>query len=154
MQTIRHFTEGPDTNAFDLARELEKVFLKHLPNSYIMARFSANLMPAINVNIALGHDSKEWANGIFENDPMSAKLMISGALDKEGKIGGELTIKALTGGKIYFTDGTKSRALFRKRTASPGKIIDHFEKFIVRMKETLKANAEIVKAPFDIATKL
>ena len=37
--------------------------------------FSKNLLPHLTIVFAVGQ-KKEWSNGIFENDPMSTKMMI------------------------------------------------------------------------------
>lgn len=143
-------TEGKIDTVSEFMKQLEAAIRKYFPKSFVRIQSSKNLGSSIFLSFAIGKDKSQWLNGIFENDPVASKFMIgfdSFADDKfiKDKIlaeiisGGSLTIKPEPGSHLAFS---RVKLGWRKKTATPDKIIKHFENYFKKMKKIVNDHKE------------
>lgn len=151
MKTYQQILREEISNVHDFVSKLEAAIRKVFPKSYVEVRASSNLGKSIGVRFALGKDKSEWVNGIIQNDPLFSSWMVGWqSFDDEGnwtkdKIEAELS----TGGTLKIIPEPGSHMAFssakigwRKKTAPPDKIIQHFANYFKKAKKVLKDNKD------------
>jgi hypothetical protein len=134
----------------EFIKSLEGAVRKIFPKSFVQIYASTNLGASITFKFALGKDKSEWANGIIQNDPLFHTWMIGWNSFTEGhfikdkieadlSVGGSLKIKPEEGSYLAFG---RVKIGWRKKTATPDKIIQHFENYFKKMQQVLKSNKD------------
>lgn len=134
----------------EFMKELEKAIRKSFPKSYVNIQASTNIGASIHVVFAIGKDKSEWSNGIIQNDPMIHKFMIGFRQFSEGVFTSEKILAELSqGGTLMIMPEEGSYMAFgsvklgwRKKTATPDKIVKHFENYFKKAKQILKNNED------------
>jgi len=126
--------------------KLESTIKKIFPKSFIKAYASTNLGSSISLTFALGKDKTKWTNAIIQNDPLFHSWMIGWNSFTEGhfikekiqaeiSVGGSLRVNPEEGSRMAYG---RAKIGWRKKTASPDKIIIHFENYFKKAKKVLK----------------
>jgi hypothetical protein len=134
----------------EFIKKLESVAKKHFPKSYINIRATKNLGSSIDFTFALGKDKSQWNMGIIHNDPLhhlfhigwnsfAEGVFIKDKIEADKNIGGSLTIKPEAGSHMAFG---RVKIGWRKKTAPPDKLIQHFDNYFKKMKQVLKDNID------------
>jgi len=134
----------------EFVKKLESTIKKIFPKSYVNAYASTNLGSSIMLTFALGKDKSEWAGGYMDNDPLLHKFMIGWNSFTEGHFikdkiqaeisqGGSLRVNPEEGSRMAYG---RAKIGWRKKTASPDKIIIHFENYFKKAKKVLKDSIE------------
>lgn len=140
---------------------LKAVFTKHFPKSRISGEFSTNLSPSIHIRFYLGNDRADFSSNIPENDPMIHDIFVwmKNAVDDQGYITGPITLER-SRGSLSVTDPTGRMAFnrvkipFRKTTGDGKKVVQAFEKYLVRLKQAVKDNVDNISVPFDVTDRV
>ena len=128
----------------------EKAIRKSFPKSFLRIRSSKGLGTSIDIAFTIGKDKSEWSMGIPENDPMLHKFMIawnqftdntftSEKILAEINQGGSLTVQPEEGSYMAFGS---IKIGWRKKTATPDKIVKHFENYFKKAKKVLRDNKD------------
>lgn len=134
----------------EFVKKLEATVKKIFPKSFIQVYASTNLGSSITFKFALGKDKSEWNNGIIQNDPLFHVWMIGwnsftdghfikDKIEAELSVGGSLAVRPEEGS--YMAQG-RAKIGWRKKTAPPDKIIQHFDGYFKKMKKVLKDNKD------------
>lgn len=151
MKTYQQILREAVTNVDDFVLQLDSAIRKIFPKSYIEVRKSTSLGKSISVRFTLGKDKSEWTNGIIQNDVLFSSWMVGwNSFDDEGNfIKDKIEADISTGGSLKIVPGEGSRMAFdrakigwRKKTASPDKIIQHFANYFKKAKKVLKDNKD------------
>jgi len=129
-----------------LTAEIKKQF----PKSFVAARASTNLGSSIHLQFALGKDKSEWSNGIIQNDALFHSWMIGwnsfteghfikDKIEAELSVGGGLKVNPDEGSYMAFG---RVKIGWRKKTASPDKLITYFGNYFKKVKKVLKDNVD------------
>lgn len=137
-------------------KEMETAIKKSFPNSYININASTNLGSSIHLTFALGKDRSEWENGIIENDVLFHRFMIGYNSFTEGTfIKDKIEAEAIVGGSLTVEPPNSMYALgrvktgWRKKTATPEKMVKAFENYFKKVKQVLKDNVKNMR-PSDL----
>jgi len=151
MKTYQQILREAITNVDDFVVQLDAAIRKIFPKSYVEVRASTNLGKSISVRFTLGKDKSEWTNGIIQNDVLFSSWMVGwNSFDDEGNfIKDKIEADISTGGSLKIDPGEGSRMAFdrakigwRKKTAPPDKIIQHFTNYFKKAKKVLKDNKD------------
>jgi hypothetical protein len=151
MKTYQQILREAITNVDDFVLQLDAAIRKIFPKSYIEVRSSSSLGKSISVRFTLGKDKSEWTNGIIQNDVLFSSWMVGwNSFDNEGNfIKDKIEAEISTGGSLKIVPGEGSHMAFdrakigwRKKTASPDKIIQHFTNYFKKAKKVLKDNKD------------
>lgn len=134
----------------EFIKKLEDGVKKIFPRSFIQIYSGKNLGSSITFKFALGKDKSEWNNGIIHNDPLFHVWMIGwesfqdngftkDKIPAELSIGGSLAVRPQEGS--YMAQG-RAKIGWRKKTAPPDKIIQHFIAYFKKMKKVLVDNKD------------
>ncbi len=127
--------------------EVKEIFSSYFPKSFVQASVSLHSMGnSVYIAFTLGKDKSEYVNGYAENDPMLHKLMIH-EVTKEVQFEPKIELKLLTGHlsvlpedpKYHYTDYVR---VWRKISGTPEKVLLGFEKYIQKLYDAVKANAD------------
>lgn len=132
----------------EFIKETEVAIRKSFPKSYVNIRASTNLGSSITLRFALGKDKSEWTNGIIENDPLYHIMHIGwnsfadnnftkDKIPLDMNVGGSLKVNPEEGSYMAFG---KIKIGFRKKTASPDKIVKAIEDYFKKAKKVLMDN--------------
>lgn len=143
-------TEANRMSVSEFIKNLESAVKKIFPKSFIQIYSGKNLGSSITFKFALGKDKSEWNNGIIHNDPLFHTWMIGwesfqddgftkDKIPAELSVGGSLAIKPEEGS--YMAQG-RAKIGWRKKTAPPDKIIQHFISYFKKMKKVLNDNKD------------
>lgn len=136
-------------NIETVLHNLENIFYKYFPKSFVQAKFSVKLMPSATVVIALGKDKSEWPSGYWENDPMDTRFWIYG-MDKEGNYQNlslecsGISIMTVPPEGSYLAFGS-IKVPFRKGKGDQKSIERTFESAISKLHDAVKANADDIQ---------
>jgi hypothetical protein len=134
----------------EFIKKLEDTVKRIFPKSFIQIYSGKNLGSSITFKFALGKDKSEWNSGIIHNDPLFHVWMIGwesfqdngftkDKIPAELSIGGSLAVRPEEGS--YMAQG-RAKIGWRKKTATPDKMIQHFDGYFKKMKKVLKDNKD------------
>lgn len=120
-------------NANALAKTIEAL-LSSKDFGYTLVRVDSQLGVSMSVDYTLG-TKDEWANGIFENDPLSARICIHCWGD------GTFTVAGLTNQSIYIDGQGYHKFGWRdlKKPCDAIKVTKHLAKYFTKVDEWCKA---------------
>lgn len=155
MKFIRYLneeviTESNTMSVSEFIKNLENAVKKIFPKSFVKINASTNLGSSIHMVFALGKDRSEWINGIIENDPLFHRFMIGwNSFQEDTFIKDKIVAELSVGGnlKILPDEGShlaqgRIKIGWRKKTAPPDKIIQHFTNYFKKVKKTLIDNKD------------
>lgn len=136
----------------EFIKKLDSTVRKTFPKSKVNIWSSTNLGSSINFHFALGKNKGEWVNGYMDNDPLLHKFSIGWNSFTEGHFikdkiqaeliqGGSMTVQPEAGSHMAFG---RKKIGWRKKTATPEKIITHFDTYFKKMKKVLTDNVEML----------
>ena len=139
---------------------ITSAFHKHFRDSSIATRFDTSFIPDLVINFSLGKDKNEYKNGISRNDPIFTKIFISG-FDNNGNVKSKLKAENVIGGSVTVNSDNPrfvydSIKVWRNFSVTDvDKLIQRFDKFFAKMKQTIKDNVDRVpEQNYDIEKKL
>lgn len=144
---IKESINEAEQNAQTMEKDIEKIIKKYFPKSYVDVYFSKNLLPHITIVFAIGQ-KKDWSNGIFENDPMSTKMMITGGFNDDGTLSGDPMEFEKIMGKLYLKSTDKFYAYdsvklpVRKKKGDYNSILKAVDSSFAKMKQLVKSNLD------------
>jgi len=139
--------EATEQTAQTMEQDITKIIKKYFPKSYIAVYFSKSLLPHITIVFAIGQKS-DWSNGIFENDPMSTKMMITYGFNDDGTLSGEPMEFESIMGKLYLKSTNKMYAYdsiklgVRKKKGDYNSILKAVDSSFAKMKQLVKSNLD------------
>lgn len=134
---------SPSTESDHLCKEIEKIVLKIFPKSRVVAYFSTNLLPSINIEFTLGAGLEEYPHRISRNDPAHHLFYLRG-MAKDGSLGDKLELERLAGGISTFPEEGSYMAMgthkvsFRKVKGDSSKILKGIDGYFKKLKDELK----------------
>lgn len=145
-EEIQSLNEGITTTD-EYVSELESVIKKHFPKSYVRVEYTNNISPSITITFAVGRKS-DWTNGIFQNDPVSDRIFITG-FNKDNTLKDNQTLSNKYAGSYVIApeEGSymayrKVKGLLRKATGSPEKIVKAVDSYYGKLKASMKSNID------------
>ena len=143
----------------EFVKNLESAIKKIFPKSFIQVYADTNLGSSITFKFALGKDRSEWTNGIIQNDALFHVFMIGWNSFKEGtfikdkivadlSVGGSLKVSPSEGSRYAFE---KIKIGWRKKTATPEKMISSMADYFKKVKDVLMKNKDrLPRADFEL----
>lgn len=134
----------------DFSEKLKKAVLKHFPKSTVEAYFSKGLGESYTVRFAIG-DKSTWG-ATYHNDPLAMILHITGDIDRDGNVNGNLTCEQIMGGSFMIAPPKDSHLAFgrykvkyRKTNGTSDQIVASIDKYFAKVKTELKSNIDLFK---------
>lgn len=158
MQKISKFlNKNANQDVEKWVEKLDAELKQILPKSFIQVRFVTRLGKSIQVDMTLGKDRSEWANGIEHNDPLRQTIFIwaesqhdkwpeSGLPEKlkAENSGGTLLVKPAPG-SFYAFDRVKLG--WRNKTGTPDVIFKYIVDYVKKVKNIITENND--KLPYE-----
>lgn len=145
-------------NASGLIPEIEKIIKKYFPKSYMSIKFSTSITNSIWIRFALGTE-KDWPSGYFENDIVSARMVIWG-FEKDGSFpSGKLQYEPTNTGFVIkpgpgsYNAYDRVKVPSRKKTGTPEQILKSIDKYFSDLKKSLRAHKGDIAPGHEYALK-
>ena len=139
----------------EFATEVKKEFRNEFKSAFITANVGTGLGRFICITFGIQSKDK-WANGYFENDPASHKIMLHLNDDATFKTGEGLEL--LMGGVVHVTPAPDSylawdsvKVGWRNKKGTPEKMLLHLKKYFAKLKTVAKENQEKIPKELDLS---